>query len=70
MYDMDYVFNGDYDVPVYRVRKVRATERSDSAMQKQQNSSASHGKWLITDVLPRVLKSAATRPARCTTLAA
>lgn len=29
MYEMDYVFNGDCDIPVYRARKVRATERSD-----------------------------------------
>lgn len=29
MYEMDYVFNGDYEIPVYKVRKVRATSRSD-----------------------------------------
>ena len=29
MYEKEYVFNGDYDVPVYRIRKARATKRSD-----------------------------------------
>ena len=36
MYEKDYVFNGDYDVPVYTVRKIRATERGD--MRKIENA--------------------------------
>ena len=29
MYEMEWVFNGDCEVPVYKTRKIRATKRSD-----------------------------------------
>ncbi len=29
MYELDYVFDGDFERPVYRKKLVRATERSD-----------------------------------------